>query len=176
MQSMYNTMAISQNMSLIGKFIQAIIYDDDLNPKGFVEGKVDSVKISGNQAILVVGGKEVFAPEVISVGDKMQLIGEEITYVTRVGVEDKFNKAVVNDIKFVNGEAYVVLSDSREVKIDRINYVSEALGYIGKEVNYDNKKGIVTEVILRDGFTNVRIGEGEGEKLEIISFLKIRGK
>jgi flagellar basal-body rod modification protein FlgD len=59
---------------LIGSYVQALtINGDNLE---FVEGRVASVKLHGNQAILMVNGREIFFPhEVSSVSDRPLLIG-----------------------------------------------------------------------------------------------------
>ena len=179
MQSIYNSLAISQNMALIGKYVQAITVDDKFNPTGFVEGLVDSVRFSGGQTLLIVGGKEVYAPEVISVGNEMLLIGREVTYMVNTGGDYAEYKGVVTGVKFDLTDAYLVIN-GKEVKLDKLNYVSEARAYIGKTVTYDKITGTASEIVIKDQTTYLKIivapaGEDTEEESELVAFTKVRG-
>jgi len=179
MQTIYNSMATSQNMALIGKYIQAITVDKDFNPTGFVEGKVDSVRFTNGQTILLVGGKEVFAPEVISVADEMTLIGKEVTFMRNVLDEYFEEKGIVTSVKFLGNDSYLVIN-GKDVKVDKLNYVSEARSYIGREVNVDKISGVASEIVIRDTLTLLKVitkeaGEESEEEYELVPFTKIRG-
>ena len=180
MQSIYSSLATSQNMALIGKYIQAITVDGNFNPTGFVEGMVDSVRFSGGQTLLVVGGKEVFAPEVISIGNEMLIIGRDITCMIRSGEDYTETRGIITSVKLDASDAYLVVN-GKEVKIDKLNYVSEARAYIGKTVNYEKVSGTASEIVIKDQITYLKIitvpaDDDREEEYVLAPFAQIRGK
>jgi len=172
LSNIYTSLVTSQNMALIGKYIQAITVDSQFNPTGFVEGRVDSVRFSGGQTVLMVGGKEVYAPEVISISDDLQIIGRTITYMTPSGDDYTENAGVITDVKFADKNAFLVV-DGKEIKIDMINYISEAFIYVGKQITYEGATGTVTDVVIKDAATFVKVIINE--TAELAPFNKVRG-
>ena len=172
LSNIYTSLVTSQNMALIGKYIQAITVDSSFNPTGFVEGRVDSVKFTGGQTVLMVGGKEVYAPEVISISDGMQIIGNTISYMTISGDGYAETTGVITEVKFSDKDAFLVVG-GKDVKIDMVNYISEAFVYVGREISYEKISGTVSGVVIRDATTFLRVGEGD--EAELVPFNKVRG-
>jgi len=172
-----NSMAVSQNMALVGKHIQAIAKDIDGNPV-YIEGRVDSVKFNNGQAVMVVGDKEVFGNEVISVADGMQLIGSPATVLRKNEVTDEYETYVqgnISNVKFGganNSDPYVVIN-GKEAKLSSTNdivYLTEAAGYVGKTFNGNT----ITGVVIKDGKVCLSIETENGS--ELIDFSQARGR
>lgn len=135
----------SQNIGLIGKYIQAITVKDG-EPTGFVEGRVDYVKLIDGTPVLVVGNKDIYPSELISVSDKMMLIGKNLQLLAKKENEDDEDKYIDYEIKGVEiskDKAWLVL-DSQKIEIDKIDAVTEALKFIGKQA--DTKSSGIIDV------------------------------
>ena len=168
MQNMHNTLLTSQTMALIGQYVQAVTVDSNFNPTGFIDGRVDSVKFSGGQPILVVGGREVFAPEVISVGSERALIGRYITY-TRLNDDTERSGAVTN-VRFAGDNVFLVVG-SDEVRINTLNHAMEALTFVGRDIRHGTISGEVTDVVIRSGVVFLRVYDHE----DLVAFTSVRG-
>lgn len=181
MQGIYDSMSVSQNMALVGKYIQAITVDANGDPI-FVEGQVDYVKFYNNQALLVVGDKEIYGKEVTSVADKKLLLEEKVSVNRKNEVTEEYEEyvknGVISDVKFKDDNVYLVV-DGKEVKIDNISYVTEAIRYVGKDLTSGTVKGKITDVIIQDGKTYLQVktsGENEEAEYGLVEFSKVRGK
>jgi len=153
-----DALSSSQNIGLIGKTIQAIISDDQGNPTDFVEGKVDYVKFGGSQPILMVGDKEIYASEVLSVADQNMLIGKTISVDTSTADETpNYAEGTISGVNIQNGAPYLVV-DGKQYLLSKINYVSEALNLVGKNVNYQGINGAVDSVVLKNGTPYLSVG------------------
>ena len=130
---------------LVGRYIQALSVNGDNTV--FVEGRVDSVKFAegGAQAVLVVGNREVFLPEVFSVAPGMQLIGS--TNFT--------NGGVLTDVIIADNRAYLVFDNNpavgARVRINRINHATEALIYVGQDISHQGVDGRVRTITINGG-------------------------
>jgi len=158
-----HNVANSQSFNMIGKIVQAITMNADMEPTGFVEGKVDYVKFAQNGGtILVIGDKEVFPSEVVSVGEQHMLIGKLID-IELPNEDDKFEftKHPITDVIIRNEKAYLKVA-GQELLIEKINYATDALTFVGKEMDYMGLKGTVTGIVIRDGVPFFRLGELEG--------------
>lgn len=158
-----NNVANSQSFNMIGKVVQAIIMGADLEPAGFVEGKVDYVKFAANGGtVLVIGDKEIFPSEVVSVGQQNMLMGKMID----IELENEeglyaFEKHPVTDVIIRDEKAYLKVA-GQELLVEKINYATDALTFVGKEITYMGITGIVTGIVMRDGVPYFRLGEKEG--------------
>lgn len=152
-----HNLVVSQAMSLIGKSVQAIVLDDSLNPKGFVEGKVDYVKFDGNTPILSVDGKDVYTHEVVSVSDDIMLIGKEISAST--GDNEVITGNIENVV--IHDKSIYLVINSKEIEIEDINSITGAIGMIGKEIDTKDAKGIVDRVVIRATKPYLAVGEDE---------------
>lgn len=150
--SIMSGISSSQSMSLIDKTIQAIISDSEGNIKGFVEGKVEFVKLINGIPILVVGDDEIFLSEVISVSDKNRLLGESVTAIFTdpdTGKEIEVS-GVVEGVEINNNKAYLKVDD-KLVPIDKIDLASEGLRKVGETITYKQTTGVVDNVLVRNG-------------------------
>ncbi len=163
-------MSTSQSFNLIGKVVQAITVDATFNATGFVEGKVDYVKFDAKGGtILVVGDKEIFPKEVVSVGENNMLIGREINAV----VKDSTGNMVtitkpVEGINIKDGKAYLQMG-GYEAEIEKINYATDALALVGKTISYSGVRGAVESVTIREGKPYMNIAGKE------VSFTDFKG-
>ena len=150
---------------LVGRYIQALLHGADGQITEFVEGQVDYVKISGRNAVLVVGNREVFPGEVASIAAGPILIGA-----TAFTNGDRLTRV---DIR--NGRAYLIFDGDTRVHIERINYAMEALKYMGQQITHGSISGTVRDITIRESvpFFNVRVpGANEGEyTIEEVSYL-----
>lgn len=178
MQGIYSSLSVSQHMALVGKHIQAISSDSEGNPI-FVEGKVDYVKFYNNQALLVVGDKEVYGPEVMSVSEGMLLLENQISATKKNEATGEYDSYIdggtITGVKMTDKDVYLIV-DGKEVKIDTISYVTEAISYFkkGLELTSGDVKGAITGVVIQDGKTYLQVGEGE--EAQLVEFTKVRGK
>jgi len=168
----------SQNMSLIGKYIQAITMDGE-TPKEFVEGKVDYIKFNGMVPILMVGEKEVYPSEVLTVADNMMLIGSLISAVVRDAEtgEDAVVSGTVSGVRIAPDNAYLMVNGN-EIPVSKINYVVDALRLIGGEIRHGEVSGAVESVLIRGGLPYLRIlmaGEDGEQEEHLVSFTEYKG-
>ncbi len=163
LSNLNNSFMTSQNLSLIGKTVQAIIKDGE--NLEYVEGKVDYVKFVklGNDdvPVLVVGDKEVFGSEIVTVSDKAMLLTKKISYYWVDGDElQLIEDAEINGVKISADKPFLQIGN-HEVMIDKINYVTEALALVGKNISHELASGKVDGVLIRDGVTYLKVGNKE---------------
>lgn len=161
-----NNEVVSQAINLIGKTIQGILLDDDLeDAKGYIEGKVDYVKFVDGVPVLSVNGKDVKLYEVVSVSEKTLLIGQQISAVVGEGetITGNISEIVVKTVnengKNVN-KIYAKI-DGKEVEIQDIGSLTASIGLIGKEIETDDVKGTVEKVIIKEGKPYLVVGNKE---------------
>ena len=155
---------------LIGRYVQAItINGENLE---FVEGRVTTVKTHGSQSILMVNGREIFFPdELMSVSDNPILIGSEY-FVLRDGTP-----VTVVDVQIRGNRAYLILQDAdgedHRVRVQRINYVIDALAYVGRHIEDSGTAGMVENIEIRGGvpFLNVRTENGNLRQINFLTYL-----
>lgn len=160
--SIDRNLVVSQALSLVGKCIQAITLDDDLNVKEFVEGKVDYVKFVDDTPVLSVGGKDVNTHEVISVSDNSLLKGQTISAEV-YDAESKKNIEITGTISGVDidGDLIYLNVNGKNVEIKDVSSVLNALSYVGKDINHKDVSGTVDSVIIRDQDCYLVVGEKE---------------
>jgi len=176
-----DSLAVSQNMALVGKHIQAIAQDVDGNPI-YVEGKVDSVKFSNGQVVLVVGDKEIFGKEVISVADGMQLIGTPVTVLRldeATGEYNVFASGPIGNIVFAGQDKkdpYAVIGNNQVqlATANEIVYLTEAAKYVGQELKSGTVQGLVTGVYIKD--MKVHLAVSVDGETHYVQFTQARGR
>ena len=157
--------------ALVGQWVQAIITQGE--QVIFVEGRVDAVKLAenGNQAVLVVGNREVFLWEIFSVSDDYLLLNSPY-----------FSHGLLTDVRIINDRAYLVFdhdpNHNNHVFIRRINHATEALAYVGRHINDSGVSGTVTTVTIRGGipFLNVRQADGSMAQIDFLNYLANRAE
>jgi flagellar basal-body rod modification protein FlgD len=147
-----SNIASSQALALIGKNIQAVMTDSAGNITKFVEGTVDYVKISNGRTILMVNNLEIFAEEVLLVSDERKLVGKTATAVDQEGNEITGG---ISGIDIIGNKPYLVI-DSQRFAINVISEVTEGLNLVGRNVDTSVIKGIITDMVLKDGDVYVR--------------------
>lgn len=161
----------SQSVGLIGKYVQAITVNEDMEATGFIEGKVDSIKFdaSGNP-ILIVGNKEINPGTVVSVGEEMMLIGKPITISTKDTNSTEYKDVTgnIDKIEIIDKKAYVIINGSK-YEINTINEISDALKYVGTEIEFGDIEGKVDSVIIKDKLLYLQVGS---EKVSYTKFLE----
>ncbi len=158
LQNVSNLLAATQVLSLVGKYVQAITLDSKLNPKEFVEGQVDYVKFIGSTPVVMVGNKEIFAPEIVAISEEMMLIGKEI----RAAVETLPEpiKGKIAGVTIDKGKTYLDV-DGNKILINQVNEATESLKTIGQIIRCDAATGKVESVIIRKGVPYLVIGNKE---------------
>ncbi len=155
LQNVQSLLATSQVLTLVGKYIQAITLDEKMKPKEFVEGQVDYVKFSGNTPIIVVGNKEIFAPEITSISNQMMLIGKTIS--AKIDTMDEPIKGTITGVSIKDGSSFLEVN-GQSVRIEKINRATEALQLVGTNVRADNIAGKAESVIIKKGEPYLVVG------------------
>ncbi len=172
--SIDRNLVVSQALSLVGKYVQAITFDNDLKPKEFVEGNVDYVKFVGDSPVLSVNGKDVYTHEILSVSDNTLLKGQTIS----AEVHDTATNTEVDitgkiDNVYIKNESIYLTIGKNDVEIKDISSVLKALSYVGQDIDYTDKSsnqgtdkdlsvsGKVDSVIIRDKECYLVVGEKE---------------
>lgn len=154
-----NSAIVSQAMSLIGKTIQGITLDDELNPKGYVEGKVDFVKFVDGSPVLSVDGKDVYLGEIVSVSEDTLLLGSQVSAV--VDKDNTINGKITN-VEIKDKKLYLKIEGyDKEVEIQDVGSLVSSLGLVGQEVKYGETSGKVTGVIIKDSKPYLQVGKDE---------------
>lgn len=149
----------AQNVALIGKYIQAITMDaEGKKATGFVEGTVDYVKLVGGSPVLVVGNKDVYPTELISVSDSKMLVGLTIQVAKKVAVTNEGDdsdevdatEAIEDGTEAVEGGTEAVEGGTEaaetEAPATEYTYVYHPHTIIGVEIDGD-----VAKLVLDDG-------------------------
>lgn len=163
MSAIQEAINISQNIGLIGKTVQGFEIDSTTGkPTNFVEGKVDYVKFDNGNAILVVGGKEIYASQIASVSDNSLITGSTIKVpVTDAdGVESLVDKTI-SDIVVRNDKYYVETSDGERYKIENFGALYNGFAKIGTTVTSSDAEYVIDGVSLRDGSLYLTSGSTE---------------
>jgi hypothetical protein len=142
----------------------------------FVEGRVDSVTMQGDTAILVVGNRELAFPrDVFSASYRMRLVGSD-AFMASGG--DGSNRLTVESVDIVNNNrAYLVFDNGVRSHVQVINQVTTALTFIGEEISFTNIQGTAETISMVGGipFLNVRTAEGNLRQVDFLAYLVERG-
>ena len=153
---------VSQNLGMVGRYIQAITDDGEGRATGFVEGKVEFVDFSGVPhgipPMLVIGNERVHLGQIISVADGPMILGQTIGFYDDGAFVPN---GVISEVRISGENAYLVINGATHA-IDRINFVSEALRLYrtGAEVSHMGSSGQITQVFVNDGVVWTRINNG----------------
>ena len=171
---------VNQNLALVGRYVQAVMTDAQGNPTRFIEGRVEYIDFSGNPPLLIIGNDAVHLGQVLSVANSRMIIGHDI------GVSDGSGNVTTHEIIGVHisaeGNAYLRLVGAGNQRIDRINFVSEALRLqraglnppdgTNLQVTHGGRTGTVTNVVVYDGrvWFNIDNGTDVGEPIRFADF------
>ncbi len=146
--------ATNQTLSMVGKYVQAFIIGDNNKVTAFVEGKVDYIKFdSDGKPILMVGENEVYPGEVSAVADSNMLLGKNVNY----SGDDGNIEGTISSIKIKDEKAFVEVN-GKEIGIDKISYLTDALRMVGSNINHEKLSGKVDSVTLKDGTVYLNVG------------------
>ncbi|MCL1988781.1 MAG: hypothetical protein FWG64_12565 [Firmicutes bacterium] len=164
LQGILNGVANARDLGLIGRYVQAILTDDNGNPTEFIEGPVEFVRFTNGEAVLMVNGREVFSNEVFSVSDNPLVIGRELT--SRSINSDNTLSAfdgIIAGISILNGNAMVDFTNGNSARVQRIDELVEGLQMIGRTVthNLEDFDGVISRVLLQQGEVFLQIGDGQ---------------
>ena len=168
----FNQVQGTRVQDMIGRYVQAVTVNGPQNAQRleFIEGRVDSVKLNGHQAILVIGNREVFFNEVSSVADNMRLIGSEAfthgDYVTGVDIVRSGTTT----------RAYLLFNNDSRIHINNITLATDSLNFVGLPFRDGPVSGIVEDVQIRSGvpFLNVRRENGDISQVNFADYLARR--
>lgn len=141
--ALQNTINMSQNLSLIGKSVQCFTYDEQGNISQYIEGKVDSVKFKGGEAILVLDNKEIPASGIFSISETdSTIIGKEVTFGDK---QFPIKEVVVADGKVklnINNNLY---------DIDNVEDLPTAFANVGTTIKIDGTNAEIVGLTITDG-------------------------
>jgi len=164
---------MNQNLAMVGRYVQAFTDDGRGNLTGFIEGRVEFVDFSDMPPMLVIGSERVHLAQVISVADRMMLIGQNIGHY----VDGEFRTGQISGVRLVDETAYLVI-DGQERAIDGINLATEAIRLQGNppavpptQVSFNGVTGHITQVFANGGHVWVRINNGE--PIRMADFMRI---
>ena len=136
--------------NLIGRYIQAIAIHGERQE--FIEGRVTQARMNPQtgQIILTVGNRDVFRHEVTGVaGTNLLLNVPGFVY---------NNQAVtVANVDIVANRAYLVFNNGSRQHIERINYATEALTFMNREIAHAGVQGTVGSIFIRSGVPHFNI-------------------
>ena len=164
----FNQVQGTRVQDMIGRYVQAVTVNGQRLE--FIEGRVDSVKLNGHQAILVIGNREVFFNEVSSVADNMRLIGSEAfthgDYVTGVDIVRNGNTT----------RAYLLFNNDSRINIQNITLATDAINFVGLPFRDGAISGQVENIEIRSGipFLNVRQENDEIRQVNFADYLARR--
>lgn len=158
--SIDNSAMVSQAMSLIGKTVQGIRVDDELNPVAYIEGKVDFVKFVDGIPVLSVNGRDLYLGEVVSVSENTLLIGSEVNAVANESSETV--KGNIENILLEDDKIYVKIEGNKnKFEIKDIGSLVSSLSLVGEEVKAGDISGKVSGVIIKEGDVYLQVGDKE---------------
>jgi hypothetical protein len=128
-QNINNNIFTHQNLALIGQNVQALTRNERGEVTGYVEGKVEYLRFGGSAPMLVIGDREVFPQEVISVSSSPLLLGRQIT----VEVAGESFTGPILGISIVNDKAFVRVGEN-QAEIGAIDTFTEAVQSVGRTV------------------------------------------
>ncbi|MCL2499229.1 MAG: hypothetical protein FWE90_02715 [Defluviitaleaceae bacterium] len=159
--SVLNAVNQSRVQDMVGRTVQALVHNAQGDVTDFVEGRVNYIKISGNQSVLVIGNREVFPWEVASISDGPILIGSQVFT----------NGDKLADVEIQNNRAYLVFANGTREFVERINYAMEAIKYVDQFIQHIDVSGVVEDITIRNGvpFFNVLMenADGTSERREV---------
>jgi len=143
--SMTTTNFINQSLALVGRHIQAV--SGGANPQ-FIEGKVEFVDFTGPVPLLAIGNARVSADRIVSIGDRMMILGQHIDLFADGQV---VTGGVIESIRIDGANAYAVIGGN-EHRIDQINFITEALNLrrSGEAVQHMDYPHVVTGVHIQN--------------------------
>ncbi len=166
--SINNSISNSQALNLVGQSVQAVVLDENSNPVKFIEGNVDYIQFIDGAPVLMVGNESVYLSEVLLVSNENLVLGTEVS-VGNLNDEGQYDyiSGTISGINFVEGKSFAVINGS-EYSLDKINHITEARQFLGKEVSHENVSGTANKIVLSDGAIYLGVGD------ELVLYTDIR--
>jgi hypothetical protein len=147
-----NNVLNSQNIALIGRYVQGLLTDEEGHTIGFIEGKVEYVDFATNPPALIVGTDRVYPSNILSVADGPMVLGSSINFFH----EGSTMTGTIEDIRVNSTNPTLVINAGGEEFIrpfDRINFLTEALRLQreGHPVRIGNNVAPVNNVTVNAG-------------------------
>ncbi|MCL2565190.1 MAG: hypothetical protein FWE24_05190 [Defluviitaleaceae bacterium] len=156
-----------QSLSLVGRWVQSVVFDSDGTPIDYVEGRVSHIKFENGSPVLVVGNRDVFPANVTGIADGNIIINRNIT------TED-FGVTPIVGISFVLGEPQIVISDNRTIPLNSIAHLSDALRQEGQNITHGTVSGTVSAIEINAGRVYLVVGTGtDAERVSFTDFARI---
>jgi len=162
LETMNGNIFTQQALDLVGRTIQAITFNSAGEADGFVEGKVEYIRFTGSTPILVVGDKEVFPQEVVSVAEENMLIGKTVKAQVVIDGVYQIIEAEIDGVRINKDTAYIQLG-GHEAQIDKIDKITEAIRWIGRAIKHTDVNGIADGVLVKSGIIYLTVGNKEVE-------------
>ncbi|MDR0271832.1 MAG: hypothetical protein LBI27_00745, partial [Clostridiales bacterium] len=137
----------------------------------FVEGKVDSISVQGDKAVLHVGSIQLnFPNDIFAIADDMRLIGST-----------KFTHGdVLTGIEITNNNEtmHLLFDNGSRIQAKLINNVVDALTFIGSTLTFgDVVNGKVVSISMQGGipFLNAEVpGDDNLRQIDMLAYLESR--
>ena len=114
---------MSQMLGMVGNYVQVLAHNDRGEPIGFVEGRVEFIDFTGPFPTLAIGQERVRVDEIISIGTRHMIIGQQIGVFADGAVQAG---GTIASLRIDGEHTYAVLNDGSEHRIDFINFLTEA--------------------------------------------------
>jgi len=115
---------LSQMLGMVGNYVQAFTFNSQNQINGFIEGRVEFVDFTGPFPMLVIGNDRVRTDEIISIGTRQMILGQEIGLFD--GTNVVASAGTITGIRVDGDYSFVQLNTGAEHRIDFINFLTEA--------------------------------------------------
>ncbi len=122
MQNLNNSFSYSMGFSLLGKYISAQITDDD-GDVTYVNGRVESVRMSSGKVVAMVDGKEVPLEKISQVSDNQ--IGNSGNVMDYTGIIGLLTRAYVTNLDGKKGTIEGIIATVKQEKTGVYFYLDE---------------------------------------------------
>ena len=121
--NMQTTGFMTQLLGMVGNYVQVLTHNERGVPNGFVEGRVEFIDFTTAMPTLAVGNERLRSDEIISIGTRQMILGQQIGVFAGGTVGAGGNIASIR----VDGDyTFAVLENGDEHRIDFINFLTEA--------------------------------------------------
>ncbi len=159
LQNLYKLQAESHSQDLIGKYVVSAVYDENTGNSNIIEGRVEGVKMKGDEAFVLIGDDEVNISDItstfedytelqqmsmienaLSISQNIALIGKTVEYneFDENGEVEAVKVGKVDFVKFVEGGA-VLSINGEDIFASAISRITD--GEFNDEVVEDIENG-----------------------------------
>jgi len=131
---------MNQMLGMVGRYVQALTFNDRGVPTGFVEGRVEFIDFTGPFPTLAIGNERVRSDEIIAIGDGMMIIGQQIGLFQDGNVT---TGGIIQSLRVDGDYTYAVIGGVSH-RIDFINFLTEAFN-LRNTINPDGTTGAIVQ-------------------------------